>query len=139
MTPDAALDPALARDTRPLVDLPHARVLLARDARWPWLILVPRDPAATELHELDDDERTGFLAAVSATGAALQDATGCSSVNIAMLGNVVSQLHCHVVARNPGDPNWPGPIWGFGTPEPRPDDAPEPDFASAVRRALDAR
>ena len=134
----AALDPAIARDTRPLLELPSATLLLARDERWPWLILMPRDRAATELHHLAPAERAAFLEAVSATSEALQRASGCRSVNVAMLGNVVAQLHCHVVARSPGDPNWPAPIWGHGTPSLRPDDAPLPEFAREVVAALEA-
>lgn len=132
------LDPRLVRDTSPLLDTTHAHVLLARDTRWPWIILVPRDTRATELHDLADDARRGFLDAVTATGEALQRASGCESVNVAMLGNVVAQLHGHVVARSPGDPNWPGPIWGFGSAELRAEDAAEPGFATSVRRALRA-
>ena len=97
------LDPALERDTRPLLDTAASTVLLADDSRWPWLILVPRDRTAHELHELDPDARDAFLRTVSAASEALQRTTGCRSVNVAMLGNVVAQLHCHVVARPPPD------------------------------------
>ena len=112
-------------------------MLLADDSRWPWLILVPRDRTAHELHELDPDARYAFLRVVSATGEALQRTSGCRSVNVAMLGNVVAQLHCHVVARSPNDPNWPRPVWGFGTAVPYPDGF-EPEFAVAVREKLSA-
>ena len=134
----AGLDPRLARDTVALVDTAAARVRLARGGRWPWLILVQRDAGATELHDLPDAALVGFARAVAATSAALKAATGCDSVNVAMLGNVVPALHCHVVARSAGDPNWPGPVWGHGTPEPRAADAPLPPFAAAVRDALAA-
>ena len=83
------------------------------DSRWPWLIVLPKDGTATELHRLARAQRSGFLADVNAISEALQHHTACQSVNIAMLGNVVTALHCHVVARNPQDPNWPRPIWGF--------------------------
>lgn len=129
------LAPELARDTRLLLLTDAATLLLANDMRWPWLILVPIDDTVTELHQLDDASRLAFMEAVNQTSAAMQKATHCRSVNIAMLGNVVSQLHCHVVARSPGDTNWPAPVWGFGTPEPRAAD-PVPDFARAVRDAL---
>ena len=134
-----SLDPTLARDTRPLFDTEHAQVLLANDARWPWLILVPRDTLVTEVHQLAPDARAAFLETASAVGEALQDATGCRSVNIAMLGNMVSQLHCHVVARSPGDPNWPAPVWGFGEAVPREQSAELPAFAREVRELLTAR
>ena len=130
------LDPRLARDTRPLAVLPGARVLLANDSRWPWLILLPPHDSATELHHLDARERGAFLQVVSRTSELLQRASGCRSVNVAMLGNVVAQLHCHVVARSPGDPGWPGPVWGFGEAVPRA--AGElPAFATSVVGALE--
>jgi len=131
------LDPALRRDTRHLFDTDHAHVLLANDARWPWLILVPRDSSVREVHELSPGARAGFLENASGVGDVLQQTTGCHSVNIAMLGNVVSQLHCHVVARSPGDPAWPAPIWGFGRAETRDASAGLPPFALAVRAAFE--
>jgi len=131
------LAPELARDTRPLRELSHAKLLLANDSRWPWLILVPYDPHITELHQLDTTVRHGFMDAVNACSEALQQTTGCQSINIAMLGNVVAQLHCHVVARTPGDSNWPGPIWGHGKPV-RYDSGSIPTFASALCQALDS-
>ena len=137
LPPSMTLHPKLASDTRSLLELPHAHVLLATDSRWPWLILVPRRGEANELHELAADERAGFLDVVATTSELLQRATGCRSVNVAMLGNVVAQLHCHVVARSPGDPNWPAPVWGFGTAEPYPDGV-TPPFAVAVRDGLGA-
>lgn len=91
------------------------------DKRWPWLILLPvesrlltdlQTPSA-ELHELSDDLRTGFLNDVNALSNLIKKHTQCKSVNIAMLGNVVSDLHCHVIARHEGDSNWPNPVWGF--------------------------
>jgi diadenosine tetraphosphate (Ap4A) HIT family hydrolase len=83
------------------------------DSRWPWLILVPVHPDIEEIHDLTQAQRESFMADVNKVSQVVQTCTDCQSVNVAMLGNVVAQLHCHVVARNPGDPNWPGPIWGF--------------------------
>ena len=131
------LDPALAATTHRLATLPAATLLLADDVRWPWLILVPRDDAATELHHLAATERHAFLDAVTAASAALERATGCTSINVGALGNIVTQLHIHVVARHPGDPAWPGPVWGVGTPVRR---APgeRPAFTARVVQALAA-
>lgn len=133
---DPAIDPRLRRDTRALGVYGDTAVLLADDARWPWLILVPRRAGVTELHHLPPEERAAFLALVSTASELVQRECRCRSVNVAMLGNVVEQLHCHVVARSPGDPNWPGPIWGFGTREPYSEDV-LPAFAAAVRSHLD--
>ena len=74
---------------------------------------LPLNSDATELHQLSDVQRIGFLNDINTLSNLLQSFTHCKSVNIAMLGNVVSALHCHVVARDPADPNWPAPIWGF--------------------------
>ena len=134
---DSAIDPRLRRDTRALGVCGDTAVLLADDARWPWLILVPRRAGITELHDLTPDERLAFLTLVSTASALVQRECRCRSVNVAMLGNVVEQLHCHVVARSPGDPNWPGPIWGHGSREPYPSDA-LPAFATAIRTVLGA-
>jgi len=88
------------------------------DMRWPWLVLVPRSPGAKEWHDLSQDQWTGVNAEVKRAAHALRLFTQCEKVNIASLGNVVGQLHIHVVARNPGDPNWPGPVWGFERADP---------------------
>ena len=131
------LDPRLARDTRPLLETEHAVVLLMNDSRWPWLILVPPDARVTELHHLEHAVRDGFMHGVAIASAALQAATGCTSTNVAMLGNIVAQLHCHVVARSPGDPNWPSPVWGYETAEPYAKGE-EPSFLRPVVTALQA-
>ena len=83
------------------------------DSRWPWLILVPLHDEIDELHDLTHGQRDGFMADVNQVSRVVKKITQCKSVNIAMLGNIVSQLHCHVVARDIDDPNWPRPIWGF--------------------------
>lgn len=118
------LHPRLAADTFPICQTPHAHVLLMNDARWPWIILVPRQAGVEELHDLTHTQRDLFMADVNQASRVVQLVTGCQSVNVAMLGNVVAQLHCHVVARNPDDPNWPAPIWGFETAVPYKDDQP---------------
>ena len=88
------------------------------DARWFWAIIVPNHEGATELHDLTAAERNGLMADAAQLSKAIAAITQCRSVNIAMLGNVVRQLHCHVVARNETDPAWPGPVWGHGAREP---------------------
>ena len=142
--PDGATgDPRLDADTLPVCRTAAAHVRLVDDARWPWLMLVPARAEATEIHHLAPDERASLIEEVSLASAALERATGCASVNVAALGNVVARLHVHVVARRPGDPNWPGPVWGFGERVPRARDASgearEPAFVAAVREALAGR
>lgn len=88
------------------------------DSRWPWLILVPQRREVFELHELTPLDQTMVTFETNLVAQALKQATGCQKINIAALGNIVRQLHIHVVARSPGDPGWPGPVWGYGHKEP---------------------
>ncbi|HTQ12349.1 MAG TPA: HIT domain-containing protein [Rhizomicrobium sp.] len=108
----------LAADTRAVADWGLSRVLLMNDARYPWLILVPRRAGLVELHDLKHAERLVLMEEIARAGAALKSLTGCAKINTGALGNLVPQLHVHVVARGPGDAAWPGPVWGQGTAEP---------------------
>ena len=85
------------------------------DRRWPWLIAVPMRPGLSELHELAPDDLARCSAEIARLSAALKTVTGCEKINCGALGNIVRQLHIHVIARETGDPNWPGPVWGHGT------------------------
>ena len=114
-----ALDPRLAANTHVVADWPVSRVLLMDDARFPWLILVPRLPEARELHALPEPVRAEVFGEVVRAAVALERATGAHKMNVAALGNVVPQLHVHVVARETGDAAWPGPVWGVEGREPR--------------------
>lgn len=107
------LNSKIAADTFAVVQSPYTIVRLMNDARWPWLILLPAMSNVSEIHQLTRMERERFFADINTMSDCLQSMTGCTSINVAMLGNVVSDLHCHVVARNINDPNWPNPIWGF--------------------------
>lgn len=131
------LDARLAADTRWLAATPACELLLMNDARWPWLILVPRQAGASELHELDATLAERVFADIALASRAMQRATGCRSVNVAALGNVVAQLHVHVVARDEGDTNWPRPVWGAGVATPYTATEP-PTFAAEVAAALRA-
>jgi diadenosine tetraphosphate (Ap4A) HIT family hydrolase len=111
---DFALDERLAADTVVALELPLSRVLVMNDARWPWLILVPRRAGLTELFDLNPADRVMLTEELVMTGKLLKAETRCAKINIANLGNVVPQLHIHVIARSDGDPAWPGPVWGKG-------------------------
>jgi diadenosine tetraphosphate (Ap4A) HIT family hydrolase len=125
-----SLDPQLARDTVAVGDLPHARVLLVNDANFPWLIVVPLRPGAVELFDLDDGERAQLMGTLSHLARLLKELTGCDKINIAAIGNVVSQLHVHIIARRRDDAAWPRPVWGALPPRP---------YAAAEReRMIDA-
>jgi diadenosine tetraphosphate (Ap4A) HIT family hydrolase len=110
------LHPQLAQDTVTVGDLPLARVLLARDANYPWLILVPRRPGLVELIDLEDSERVRLLDEITTAAKALKAITACEKLNIAALGNQVAQLHVHVIGRRHNDAAWPKPVWGAAAP-----------------------
>ena len=121
------LHPRLAADTSFIADWPLCRVLLMEDARYFWLVLVPRLDGMTEITELSAQHRALLMEETARAGALIK---GDAKLNIGALGNLVPQLHLHVVARHPGDPAWPGPVWGH-SPAVAYDDA-----ARAARVAL---
>jgi diadenosine tetraphosphate (Ap4A) HIT family hydrolase len=108
-----ALDSRLQADTHWVLDAPLSRVLLMDDARWPWLILVPRRNGLRELLELDANERDQWFAELDACGSWLRQQPQVQKLNIGALGNVVAQLHVHVMGRWAADPAWPAPVWGM--------------------------
>jgi diadenosine tetraphosphate (Ap4A) HIT family hydrolase len=114
--PDFQLDPRLEADTIPAADLPLCAVLLARDANYAWLILVPRRGGLTEIVDLTEAERGTLMAEIARASEALQASVPCDKLNVAALGNSVAQLHVHVIARRHGDAAWPKPIWGAAPP-----------------------
>jgi diadenosine tetraphosphate (Ap4A) HIT family hydrolase len=115
------LHPTLARDTVEVTRLPLCRVLLMRDRRFPWLILVPEREAVREIHELSPADRAELIEEIARAGEALQRLFQPDKLNVGALGNVVPQLHVHVVARFATDSAWPGPVWGSGAAEAYPD------------------
>ena len=120
MSTDFALDPQLAADTVHVGDLALCSVLLMDDARFPWLILVPRRAGASEITDLSPGDARGLMDEMRiATGVMLALAKP-DKVNVAALGNVVSQLHVHVIGRFLSDPAWPKPVWGVGAATPYP-------------------
>lgn len=108
------LDKRLAAVSVHALDLPLSRVLVMDDSRYPWLVLVPRRPHLTEMFELDPSDRVILTEELTVAASQLKILTGCHKINVANLGNNVPQLHIHVIARNPGDVAWPGPVWGQG-------------------------
>ena len=109
-----SLDPRLGNDTLFVGDLPLSRVLLMNDARWPWLVLVPRREALVELTDLEASDRATLVEEAAAAARFLKAHAKADKINVGALGNLVRQLHVHVVARTVGDPAWPGPVWGVG-------------------------
>jgi diadenosine tetraphosphate (Ap4A) HIT family hydrolase len=106
------LHPQLAADTHPLATLALCDLRLMDDANYPWLVLVPRLPSARELIDLDPAQRRQLSDEIDAASRLLRDVFRPFKLNVAALGNLVPQLHVHVIARFEGDPAWPAPVWG---------------------------
>ena len=114
MSETFALDPRLAADSAFIADGPLSQVRLMDDARFPWLLLVPRVAGASEWIDLDGGQQRLLLAEINQLSQLLRTEAGVEKINIGALGNVVRQLHVHVVGRHAGDAAWPGPVWGSG-------------------------
>ena len=115
---DFALDGRLAADTRHVASLPLCDVLLMNDARFAWLVLVPRKAGMVEIADLAEAEQRTLWNEVNQAAATLRACVPCDKLNLGALGNIVRQLHVHVVARREGDAAWPGPVWGSGAAQP---------------------
>ena len=107
-----ALDPRLQQDTLPIGDFPLCRLLLSNDSNYPWFILVPRREDISELFQLDDADQQQLWRETTALAELLKDSFDADKLNVATLGNVVSQLHMHVIVRKRDDAAWPAPVWG---------------------------
>ncbi|MCL6708684.1 HIT family protein [Pseudomonas sp. R2.Fl] len=129
------LDARLERDSRLLLTLDLCQIRLMNDRRWPWLVLVPRRAEIAEIFELTPLDQAILTFEQVTVASALKTATGARKINIGALGNIVRQLHIHVIARDEGDPNWPGPVWGFEKAEPYATDD-EQDFRRRFLEAL---
>ena len=121
----------LAADTIPVGDLALSSVLLMDDARFPWFILVPRRPGLTELTDLSDEDAATLMSETRIATRVVLDLARPDKVNVGALGNLVPQLHVHVIGRFRSDPAWPGPVWGQGSRAPYPAHA----AAALVERA----
>lgn len=106
------LDARLQQDTLPVGDFPLCRLLLMNDAHYPWFILVPRREAVSELFQLDGEEQQTLWRETTWLAEKLKDTFAADKMNVATLGNVVSQLHMHVIVRRRDDAAWPAPVWG---------------------------
>ena len=114
MTDGFALDARLAQDSLLLAQGPLSQLRLMDDLRFPWLVLVPRLPDAVEWLDLEPPRQRLLLEELNAAGSVLRRWSPCDKLNIGALGNIVRQLHVHLVARREGDAAWPGPVWGAG-------------------------
>jgi diadenosine tetraphosphate (Ap4A) HIT family hydrolase len=113
--PAWSLHPQLEADTTPVGDLPLSRLLAIDDAVYPWLVLVPRRVGAVEIADLGDDA-AALMSEIVRMSRLLKSVSGCDKINVGAIGNVVPQLHIHIVARRKDDPLWPKPVWGHMQP-----------------------
>ena len=125
------LDSRLEQDTLLLGDFPLCRLLLMNDSSYPWFILVPRREEVSELFQLDSADQQLLWRETTELAEKLKDTFGADKMNVATLGNVVSQLHMHVIARRRGDAAWPAPVWGHRPAQPYTDEQVE-----AIRQKL---
>ncbi len=129
-----SLHPQLAADTVAVCDLSLSRILAMNDADFPWLILVPRRAGARDMIDLGSEQGL-LMDEIATVSRALKDETRCDKLNVAAIGNVVPQLHIHVVARRVGDLLWPKPVWG-ATAGRRYEAAALAQFATAIRNRV---
>ena len=132
-----SLHPQLAADTVLVRDLALSRLLAMNDADFPWLILVPRRAGVSEIVDLGA-ERSLLMDEIALASRALKDETCCDKLNVAAIGNMVPQLHVHIVARRKDDPLWPKPVWGAAAQR-RCDAAAMERFIGAIRARVSSR
>ncbi|OPF94663.1 HIT domain-containing protein [Rhodopseudomonas palustris] len=111
-----SLSSRLEQDTISIGDLPLSRVLVIKDAHYPWLLLVPRRPDVSEIIDLDEVAQAQLMTEIARVSRALKEVTKCDKLNVAALGNLVPQLHIHIIARRSSDVAWPRPVWGVMPP-----------------------
>jgi diadenosine tetraphosphate (Ap4A) HIT family hydrolase len=135
MPEEFAVDTRLASESHALGDLGVCRVLLFDDARFPWIVLVPKRAGLVEITDLPALERHELLDEITRTMDAMKKVTSAYKLNVAALGNSVRQLHVHVIARFRDDAAWPSPVWGRGERVPYTPDA-LADWTGKLRSAL---
>jgi diadenosine tetraphosphate (Ap4A) HIT family hydrolase len=115
----------LKADTLDITRLGLSRVLLMNDRSFPWLILVPERENIRELHDLDEKDRSVLIEEITLSSRIIEHLYKPDKINVGALGNLVPQLHVHVIGRFESDRAWPGPVWGAGPAEPYGDDEKE--------------
>lgn len=127
-----SVDPAFEAGSMAVADWPLCQVRLQDDARFPWLILLPRHVGLTELDQLTSSDQDRLMREIVLAGNLVRDLgrlidRPVEKLNVAALGNVTAQLHVHVIGRRSDDPAWPDPVWGRGTAQ---------SWPTATRKAL---
>ena len=126
------LDSRLQQDTLLVGDFPLCQLLLMNDRQYPWFILVPRREDVSELFQLDADDQLALWQEATGLAELLKDTFAADKMNVATLGNMVSQLHMHVIVRRQSDAAWPAPVWGH-----QPARAYAPEELAHARRAVE--
>ncbi len=108
------LDARLEADSVFIADGELSQFRLMNDARYPWLVLVPKTADASEWIDLPVQQQQLLLSEINFAAKTLREYFPCEKINIGALGNIVRQLHVHVIARTSQDEAWPGPVWGQG-------------------------
>lgn len=108
------LDEQLKKDSFPIVDLPLSNLRLLNDTRYPWLLLIPRVNDVSEIYDLDEQAQLLLTREIALSSEILTDLFMPTKINVGALGNIVRQLHIHVIARFDSDHTWPNPVWGIG-------------------------
>lgn len=132
------LHPTLERDTVEITRFDLCRVLLMRDKTYPWIILVPQRVGLRDLDDASPSDQALAMAEIDRTSKAMKAVFQPHKMNVAALGNVVEQLHIHVIARFPDDPAWPTPVWGVSPAEDYTDDE-RSDTLARLKNALTIR
>jgi len=123
---DFTVHPVIQSLTVQLADWPLSRVFLYNDSRYHWGLLVPRRAGAIEMCDLSAQDQLQMMAEIVKLSELIRPLPGVEKLNVGNLGNMVPQLHVHVIGRYKGDPAWPGPVWGHSDPAPWPNPAQAP-------------
>jgi diadenosine tetraphosphate (Ap4A) HIT family hydrolase len=118
MTGRFTLHDRLRSDTVEIASWPLSLLLMMNTRQWPWLILVPQRPGVREIHDLEVSDRARLIEEIARASRCLETLFQPTKINVGALGNLVPQLHIHVIARFTDDPAWPRPVWGAVAPEP---------------------
>ena len=123
---DFAVHPVITGLTVKLADWPLSRLFLYNDSRYQWGLLVPRRDGVIEMCDLSPEDQKQMMAEIVKLSNLIRPLPGVEKINVGNLGNMVTQLHVHVIGRFKGDPAWPGPVWGHSDPKPWPDPSQAP-------------
>jgi diadenosine tetraphosphate (Ap4A) HIT family hydrolase len=129
------LNERLESDSMLMANIGLCQLRLMNDRRWPWLILIPQRPDVEEIFALQPLDQAMLTFETNLIAEALKKTTGATKINVGALGNIVRQLHVHIIARFENDAGWPGPVWGYGTREPY-ETVDLPEFTKTILDAI---